>query len=442
MTAAAAPAEQGFDIQAWRWRSGAPSEAISATASVASPRVLFAALQEPENHLSFSGAFRCMVGALRRAGFVVEVPGHALPWSVRLKRVLPVGRFHAPITRAPQEIAEAVAAASQASGAQAVRGSTHVQRGHVDVVFAPMASELIPLLPTHLPVVYFTDATPRLLRGGYVSSDRTSEGDQERWDEVERRALARADRVVYASRWAAGSGVADYGVSPSTVSVAPFGSPLEVPRVKALSRRLGSPLRLLWIGADWERKGGARALEVLSALRRAGLDVELHMCGGGAAHVAGAPGVVHHGFLDRRRWRHRRTTARLFAQSHVFLLPTRADCSPLVLAEAAAWGLPAVATRVGGVPEILEDGRSGVLVEPDAPAAHIAEAIGSIIASSDQYGRFVHEARATWERRLTWSNWAERMRRVILEAGKGPLRDVAMVGDGPPFEPPDDVRVR
>jgi glycosyltransferase involved in cell wall biosynthesis len=61
----------------------------------------------------------------------------------------------------------------------------------------------------------------------------------------------------------------------------------------------------------------------------------------------------------------------------LFVLPSRGDNLPLAVMEAMAAGLPVVATRVGGVPELVADGETGLLVEPDDPAA-LAAAIDDL----------------------------------------------------------------
>jgi glycosyltransferase involved in cell wall biosynthesis len=67
----------------------------------------------------------------------------------------------------------------------------------------------------------------------------------------------------------------------------------------------------------------------------------------------------------------------------VFVLPTRADNLPVAILEAMALALPVVATRVGGVPELVADGTTGILVEPDDPKG-LADAIGSLAADPER----------------------------------------------------------
>jgi glycosyltransferase involved in cell wall biosynthesis len=62
----------------------------------------------------------------------------------------------------------------------------------------------------------------------------------------------------------------------------------------------------------------------------------------------------------------------------IYVMPSHAEGLPLSLLEAMAAGKPVVASRVGGIPEVVEDGRSGVLVEPRAEQS-LAQAITQLI---------------------------------------------------------------
>jgi glycosyltransferase involved in cell wall biosynthesis len=73
----------------------------------------------------------------------------------------------------------------------------------------------------------------------------------------------------------------------------------------------------------------------------------------------------------------------LLAAADVFCLASRHEGLPVALMEAYAIGLPVVATRVGGLPEVVEDGGSGVLVEPDDPDA-LAHAILAVAADESR----------------------------------------------------------
>jgi glycosyltransferase involved in cell wall biosynthesis len=76
----------------------------------------------------------------------------------------------------------------------------------------------------------------------------------------------------------------------------------------------------------------------------------------------------------------------------LFVLPTQRDQSPWVLAEAAAAGVPTVASRLGGIPELVLDGRSGLLVDPDDDAGFVA-AVDSLLREPERRGRLAVEAR-------------------------------------------------
>lgn len=115
---------------------------------------------------------------------------------------------------------------------------------------------------------------------------------------------------------------------------------------------------------------------------------------------------------DRVTWTgFRRDVPELLSQSDVFVLPSLGDAYPTVLLEAMAAGLPVVSTRVGGIPEIVEDGRTGILVPPGNPTA-LASAISGLLDSPEKREALGRAARAEAESRFSTQAWVEKLRQV------------------------------
>jgi len=147
----------------------------------------------------------------------------------------------------------------------------------------------------------------------------------------------------------------------------------------ATHSRHDGPARLLTVGALAEKKGHAYLLDALAQVR-ARREAELDVVGGGelrsvlearAAELGLGSAVRFHGEQPKEE------VARLMAQADLFVLPSLHETFGCVLIEAMASGLPSVATRVGGVPEVLPP-EAGPLVPARDPEA-LAEAIAATL---------------------------------------------------------------
>lgn len=131
--------------------------------------------------------------------------------------------------------------------------------------------------------------------------------------------------------------------------------------------------------------------------------------------------------VDRVTWTgFRRDVPELLAASDLFVLPSLGDAYPTVLMEAMAAGLPVVSTRVGGIPEIVEDGRTGRLVPP-GDAAALAKAISGLLDSPGEREALGRAARAEAERRFSTKTWVERLGEVYEQAAPKGLPSLAVV---------------
>ena len=160
---------------------------------------------------------------------------------------------------------------------------------------------------------------------------------------------------------------ANLRVMPNTVDTRAFSS--------AEHPRHDGPARLLCVGALAEKKGHADLLAAVAGLipRR---DVVLDLVGDGELRGELERSAVELGVSERVRFHGevpKERVAELMRAADLFVLPSLHETFGCVLIEAMASGLPAVATRVGGVPEVL-DPRAGSLVAPRDPVA-LAQAI-------------------------------------------------------------------
>jgi len=103
------------------------------------------------------------------------------------------------------------------------------------------------------------------------------------------------------------------------------------------------------------------------------------------------------------------------AAADLFVLPSRTEASPNALIEAMASGLPVVASRVGGIPELIESGGNGVLVTADDPGA-LAAAIGNVIDHPSFAASLGRAARTTAERRFAFSSMIGAFEQLYLTA--------------------------
>ena len=282
-----------------------------------------------------------------------------------------------------------------------------------DVILAMAASTQVARLRTDIPVVYSSDTTFRLNVENYPTFSGLDATARRMGDRIERAAISRAVRLVYPSAYAARSAVADYGAEAGRVSLVPYGANF-VPAQPVGARPAGEPLRVLFAGADWVRKGGATVVAAVRALRAAGTAV--HLTVAGTAVPAEAMGDVDDAFVaDRRDDAGRVRLSEAFASADVFMLPSRADCSPIVLCEAAAFGLPVVTSDVGGIPEIVVDGGTGRVVPVDAPVDAWARAVTEVGAKRESMAA---ASTVRYAERLNWDAWAQDVVAVLVEAAR------------------------
>ncbi len=196
---------------------------------------------------------------------------------------------------------------------------------------------------------------------------------------------------------------------------------------EALRAELGVPgdrLVALFVGGDWHRKGLALAIEALAGAESR---YELWIVGGGDRQRFQAL-AERHGVADRVRFLGRRPDVeRVYRAADVFVFPTLYEAFPLVALEAAASGLPIVATPVNGIEELLAGGEAGVVVRREA--AELTRALRELGEDEARRAALGRAARRRAES-YTWEAHA----RGVLEAYRLAAGRDYPVGDVRPGE--------
>jgi glycosyltransferase involved in cell wall biosynthesis len=206
------------------------------------------------------------------------------------------------------------------------------------------------------PYVVITDVTPkqydRIAEGYRHKADRSG---PLRWIKyrLNRRMFLEADWCVGWSNWVSRSFVEDYDVPIGRTRVIPPGVDTELWRPGGV--RADRKLRLLFVGGDFERKGGEA---LLRAFGETPDDVELTIVTRTELPRQDRVTVLNDLSPNDPR------LVELFRTSDVFVMPSVAETFGIAAVEAAAVGLPVVASDVGGLADIVDDGRTGYLIQP------------------------------------------------------------------------------
>jgi glycosyltransferase involved in cell wall biosynthesis len=194
---------------------------------------------------------------------------------------------------------------------------------------------------------------------------------------------------------------------------------------EALRGSLGVPadrLMLLAIGRLDRWKAYDRLLEAMARLDR-GSGPHLVLVGDGELHGELEAQARRLGVRDRVTFAgYRRDVGRLLQAADLFVISSRKEGLPMVLLEAMAARLPVVATRVGAIPDALGDGRDGLLVPPEDPAA-LAAAIETLARAPERRAALAHAAgrahAARFSRRAMGRRYIELYRHLLEDRRTG-----------------------
>jgi glycosyltransferase involved in cell wall biosynthesis len=202
--------------------------------------------------------------------------------------------------------------------------------------------------------------------------------------------------------------IKDYGCNVDRVRLVYAGSNASVSNTKAENISYTDP-HILFIGFDWERKGGPDLIRAF--------EIVLQKCPDTRLTIVGAKPNIQLSNCEIVGPVPPEKLNQYYQRASIFCLPTHLEPFGVVLIEAMTARLPIVATRVGAIPDFVEDGMNGWLVEP-GDIQGIADALIKLIENPDMSRRFGENGHKIAREMYSWQTVGRKFRANILNVLK------------------------
>ncbi len=222
----------------------------------------------------------------------------------------------------------------------------------------------------------------------------------EKWIQKEKTIYKNAAIVFTMSNNITRSLLEEYELDAAQVECAFCGTNTTVNAEFSFTEERYARKEILFVGIDWQRKGGPTLLKAFEIVRKAFPDAKLTIVG--CDPKVNQPGCKVVGKVSLNEVGH------YYRGASVFCLPTTSEPLGIVFLEAMAYSLPVVATNIEAIPEFIHEGKNGYLVEPGdykALASAIIELVRSPARCRD-FGSYGHEL---YSKRYTWNGVGDRM---------------------------------
>jgi glycosyltransferase involved in cell wall biosynthesis len=285
-----------------------------------------------------------------------------------------------------------------------------LKQHQLEYIVAPVCSSLICQLAKNSntsPILFITDATPGFLKDFYhwEIDDKSFE--------VEKDCIQKSSRVIYSSDFMVSLAQKEYVINATDYknkfNVVPFGLNMDDIPQTVFKKDFSGELNIVFVGRDWERKGGELVLNLFDELEAKGFNVHLTVIGSDPDSAKNKPNINVIPYINKSIPEQQQQYFNVLKNAHFLILPTKADCTPMVVAEANAFGVPALVSDVGGLPTIVQNGRNGYLHSESAKALDYLMTIERTFNNKENYSELSFQSRQVYETVLNWDAWAKQI---------------------------------
>lgn len=252
--------------------------------------------------------------------------------------------------------------------------------------------------------------------GSYISvyhnSDDFNGKQLDELFEQESKFLNDASNVFFSSRWALEDAQHRYNMDGKNFCVAGLGGGLnfgdtEIEQPKSY---------FLFIGMDFFGKGGDIVVEAFEQVKREYPEFSLKVAGQEPPEKFKAF-VDYEGVFNKSDETQLNKLKQLFAEAYCFVLPTSKDMTPLVLVEASSAGCPVIATERFGIPEMVINNETGILLNVGQPIKEqLVSAMKRMISNKEMRKNFAAKSREFVLHHFSWDKAGNVIREKLFES--------------------------
>ena len=197
--------------------------------------------------------------------------------------------------------------------------------------------------------------------------------------------------------------IEQYGCEPEKVICVYAGSNVQILEDELDDRRYERK-NILFVGKDWERKGGPELVEAFKIVLYTHPDAHLTIVG--CSPHLNVPNCTVTGPVPLE------DVSQYYMNASVFCLPTRLEPFGVVFIEAQSHKLPIVATAIGAIPDFVLNGHNGYLVKP-SDVEGLAKALSDLVGDPEKCRTYGENGYRLMEERYNWDKVGARMRQHI-----------------------------
>ena len=269
---------------------------------------------------------------------------------------------------------------------------------HDDYAFTFQTQSMFDASKPGVPHFIYTDCTylAHLQFPGFQRRDLPCDS----WMECEKQVYANATKVFTMSENVSKSLIEDYACSPEKVDRVNCGANVKISEDQQFDEARYAKKRILFVGVDWERKGGPALLNAFESVLETHPDASLTIVGCSPRIDLPNCRVVGRVSLPEVK--------KFFEQASLFCMPTLIEPFGIVFLEAMAHGLPIVASNMGAIPDFVIEGRNGSLVEANN-SSQLAQQISTLLADPKMLKSYGDAGRRLFWQEYTWEHTGARI---------------------------------